>query len=94
MIDSSSKRLPCRSWFADARTFERPCNYALLRIVPPADVRIDETKRPFLIIDPRHKSITLQTQGLQQEHFNHWIQASFDSAGKVNPKTIVEWVSQ
>lgn len=38
---------------ADARTFERPCNYALLRIVPPADVRIDETKRPFLIIDPR-----------------------------------------
>ena len=38
---------------ADARTFERPCNYALLRIVPPADVRIDENKRPFLIIDPR-----------------------------------------
>ena len=38
---------------ADARTFERACNYALLRIVPPADVRIDENKRPFLIIDPR-----------------------------------------
>lgn len=48
----------------------------------------------FLIIDPRHKSITLQTQGLQQEHFNHWISASSDSAGKVNPKTIAEWVSR
>ncbi len=38
---------------ADARTFERPCNYALLRIIPPRDVRIDERLRPFIIIDPR-----------------------------------------
>jgi pimeloyl-ACP methyl ester carboxylesterase len=38
---------------ADARTFERPCNYALLRIVPPADVTIDDALRPFIIIDPR-----------------------------------------
>jgi pimeloyl-ACP methyl ester carboxylesterase len=38
---------------ADARTYERPCNYALLRIVPPRDVRVDERLRPFVIIDPR-----------------------------------------
>ena len=38
---------------ADARTFDRPCNYALLRIVPPRGVKVDERKRPFIIIDPR-----------------------------------------
>jgi pimeloyl-ACP methyl ester carboxylesterase len=38
---------------ADARSFERPCNYALLRIVPPRGTPIDSTLRPFIIIDPR-----------------------------------------
>ncbi|MEP9355275.1 DUF3141 domain-containing protein [Xanthobacter sp. KR7-65] len=38
---------------ADARTFERPCNYALVRILPPDGVELDPDKRPFLIIDPR-----------------------------------------
>ncbi|GIK87682.1 MAG: hypothetical protein BroJett026_31630 [Betaproteobacteria bacterium] len=38
---------------ADARGFERPCNYALLRIVPPRDAKVDDTLRPFVIIDPR-----------------------------------------
>ncbi|HEY1326286.1 MAG TPA: DUF3141 domain-containing protein [Casimicrobiaceae bacterium] len=38
---------------ADARTFERPANYALVRIVPPKDVRIDERLRPYVIVDPR-----------------------------------------
>ncbi len=38
---------------ADARTFERPCNHALLRIVPPNDVTVDDRLRPFIIIDPR-----------------------------------------
>ena len=28
---------------ADARTFERPCNYALVRIVPPRDVEVDDS---------------------------------------------------
>jgi pimeloyl-ACP methyl ester carboxylesterase len=37
----------------DARTFERPVNYALLRIVPPAGVTVDPAKRPYVIIDPR-----------------------------------------
>ncbi|RDI97068.1 DUF3141 domain-containing protein [Dyella solisilvae] len=37
----------------DARHFERPVNYALLRIVPPDGVVIDERKRPYVIIDPR-----------------------------------------
>ncbi|SAL14307.1 PHB de-polymerase domain-containing protein [Caballeronia peredens] len=37
----------------DGRTFARPVNYALLRIVPPDGVEIDARKRPYLIIDPR-----------------------------------------
>ncbi|HUL96676.1 MAG TPA: DUF3141 domain-containing protein [Usitatibacter sp.] len=37
----------------DARTFARPANYALVRIVPPEGVRIDAKLRPYLIIDPR-----------------------------------------
>jgi len=38
---------------ADARTYERPANYALVRIIPPRDVEVDDTKRPFVIVDPR-----------------------------------------
>jgi len=37
----------------DARTFERPVNYGLVRIKPPAGVRIDATRRPFVVVDPR-----------------------------------------
>ncbi len=37
----------------DGRKFKKPVNFALLRIIPPEGVKIDETKRPFIIIDPR-----------------------------------------
>jgi len=37
----------------DARTFERPVNYALLKIVPPKGVVVDSRRRPYVIIDPR-----------------------------------------
>jgi pimeloyl-ACP methyl ester carboxylesterase len=37
----------------DGRTFERPVNYAMLRIKPQEGVVIDDKKRPYLIIDPR-----------------------------------------
>ncbi len=37
----------------DARTFEKPANYLLYRIVPPAGVVIDPRKRPFVVVDPR-----------------------------------------
>jgi len=37
----------------DGRKLERPVNYALVRIVPPAGVTIDPKRRPYLIIDPR-----------------------------------------
>ena len=41
----------------DARTFERPANYALLRIVAAeaadADCCVDEAKPPVIVIDPR-----------------------------------------
>ena len=38
---------------ADARTFEHPVGYALVRILPPANIVIDDRLRPFIIIDPR-----------------------------------------
>src|SRR5215471_14752079 len=37
----------------DGRTFQRPVNYALVRIVPPQGVEIDPTRRPFVVVDPR-----------------------------------------
>ena len=37
----------------DARHFDRPVNYALVRIVPPAGVTVDPKRRPYIIIDPR-----------------------------------------
>ena len=38
----------------DGRTLSRPCNYALVRIQPPADCPPTDPKlRPFVIIDPR-----------------------------------------
>jgi pimeloyl-ACP methyl ester carboxylesterase len=37
----------------DGRTFERPVNYALVRIIPPKGIRTDESLRPYLIVDPR-----------------------------------------
>jgi pimeloyl-ACP methyl ester carboxylesterase len=37
----------------DGRTFERPVNYLLVRIKPPAGVSIDPKKRPFVVVDPR-----------------------------------------
>src|SRR5215207_7323761 len=38
---------------ADARHFDRPANYALVRIIPPTGVKTDPERRPFVIIDPR-----------------------------------------
>ena len=37
----------------DGRTLERPVNYALVRIIPPKGVKIDPSRRPFVIVDPR-----------------------------------------
>ncbi|MCO6417348.1 DUF3141 domain-containing protein [Siccirubricoccus sp. KC 17139] len=38
----------------DGRNLPRPCNYALVRITPPAGMpRTDTALRPFVIIDPR-----------------------------------------
>ncbi|MEM7023098.1 MAG: DUF3141 domain-containing protein, partial [Pseudomonadota bacterium] len=37
----------------DSRTFDRPTNYILLRIIPEDGTAIDPTKRPYVIIDPR-----------------------------------------
>jgi pimeloyl-ACP methyl ester carboxylesterase len=38
---------------ADGRTFERPVNHALVRIIPPPGVVVDDKLRPYVIIDPR-----------------------------------------
>ncbi len=37
----------------DARTFQRPANYALLRVLPKPGMTVDPKKRPFIIVDPR-----------------------------------------
>ncbi|MFN9032050.1 MAG: DUF3141 domain-containing protein [Betaproteobacteria bacterium] len=37
----------------DGRKLARPVNYALLRITPPEGVVVDDTRRPYIIIDPR-----------------------------------------
>ena len=37
----------------DGRTLDRPVNYGLTRVVPPAGVEIDPTRRPFVVVDPR-----------------------------------------
>ncbi len=37
----------------DGRTFERPVNYLLVRVNPPAGMTVDPLKRPFVVVDPR-----------------------------------------
>jgi hypothetical protein len=37
----------------DGRSLARPCNYALLRVLPPADVPVDPQARPVVVVDPR-----------------------------------------
>jgi len=37
----------------DGRTLDRPVNYFLVRIVPPAGTSVDRRKRPFVVFDPR-----------------------------------------
>jgi hypothetical protein len=37
----------------DGRSFARPVNYARLKITPPAGVTVDDSRRPYVIIDPR-----------------------------------------
>ena len=34
-------------------TLERPVNYGLVRVIPPAGVVLDPTRRPVVIVDPR-----------------------------------------
>ena len=57
-IDQAAKLAPHVLSFeaevlVDGRTLPRPVNYALVRIIPPANMPIDETKRPFIVFDPR-----------------------------------------
>src|SRR5574342_139526 len=37
----------------DGRTFERPVNYLLARIQPPAGVTVHPNRRRFVVVDPR-----------------------------------------
>ena len=37
----------------DGRTLPRPVNYALVRVIPPKGVEVDQTRRPFVVVDPR-----------------------------------------
>jgi pimeloyl-ACP methyl ester carboxylesterase len=58
MVEHAEQGMPPVLAFAhemllDARTFDPPANYALLRIVPPDDVKLDPQKPPIVIVDPR-----------------------------------------
>lgn len=37
----------------DGHALPRPINYELLRVLPPAGIKIDPLKRPFVVVDPR-----------------------------------------
>jgi len=37
----------------DGKTLPHPCNYVLLKIIPPQGVETHDWKRPYMIIDPR-----------------------------------------
>jgi pimeloyl-ACP methyl ester carboxylesterase len=37
----------------DGRTLKRPVNYGLVRVMPPAGIKIEPARRPFVIVDPR-----------------------------------------
>lgn len=37
----------------DGRGLDRPVNYLLVQIVPPAGVEVDPKRRPFVVVDPR-----------------------------------------
>jgi pimeloyl-ACP methyl ester carboxylesterase len=37
----------------DGRKLDEPVNYALVRIIPPKGVEIDQKRRPFIVVDPR-----------------------------------------
>src|SRR5262245_40794042 len=37
----------------DGRALPRPCNYALLHILNPADLPVDPSARPLIVVDPR-----------------------------------------
>jgi pimeloyl-ACP methyl ester carboxylesterase len=37
----------------DGRTLDRPVNYALVRIIPPAGAAVGQNRRPFVVVDPR-----------------------------------------
>jgi pimeloyl-ACP methyl ester carboxylesterase len=37
----------------DGRDLPHPCNYALLHILPPPDVKPDPTSQPVVVVDPR-----------------------------------------
>jgi len=57
-VEHETRGLPPVLHFAyetviDGRSLERPVNYALVRIVPPAGLTVDPKRRPYLIIDPR-----------------------------------------
>ncbi len=38
---------------SDGRTFGRPVNYVLARIIPPPGTNVDPKRRPFVVVDPR-----------------------------------------
>jgi hypothetical protein len=66
----------------DGRTLERPVNYALVRVVPPAGVEVDPLRRPFVIVDPRAG----HGPGIARLA---WLGAGFDPAANAAHATLI-----
>ena len=57
-LEQSAKEVPHVLTFkaelvVDGRTLQRPVNYALVRIIPPPETKIDPEKAPIIVVDPR-----------------------------------------
>jgi pimeloyl-ACP methyl ester carboxylesterase len=57
-LEHMAQKEPCVLKFEfetimDGRTLPERVNYSLVKIVPPEGVSVDESKRPFVVIDPR-----------------------------------------
>jgi pimeloyl-ACP methyl ester carboxylesterase len=57
-LEQSAKEVPNVLGFQaelvrDGRTLQRPVNYVLVRIIPPAGTLIDPVKAPIIVVDPR-----------------------------------------
>jgi len=57
-LEQAAKTVPTVLYYEfemviDGRTLDESVNYQLVRIIPPDGIKVDNRKRPFIIVDPR-----------------------------------------